>query len=407
MIGHVLYVVLEKSSSRRLIRMVLRELYDGIYSIRTIDWDKRKFDELFQTPRGTSYNSYFIDGGEKKALIDSTDPSRTSELLEDLDEIGVGLDYVISQHAEQDHAGAIPDLLEKYPNATVLGTLACGELLENLLRVPSKSFRSVKDKETLSLGKHQLKFVLTPWVHWPDTMVSYLETGKILFSCDFFGSHIATSKLSIEDKEELLPEAKRYYAHIMMPFASMVRKNLEKIREFEIAMIAPSHGPIISEPSLIIDAYDKWSNGGSHKVLIPYVSMHGSTKMMVEHLTDSLMKLGVEVCPFNLSGADMGDFVVELVDTSIMVVASPTVLTRAHPLVASALYLVNTLRPPIGYVGLIGSYGWGTRIELEIKDLLSNLNIQYLESILVKGLPGGSDFQRLDELAKKIHDKMR
>lgn len=379
--------------------MTAKRIADGVYYTGTIDWDRRTFDELVTLPRGTSYNSYLISGTSATALIDTTEPSRAAELLRTLEEMDADIKYIVSQHAEQDHSGTIPELLEIYPEAEVIGTPACIELLQELLRI-NGNFREVKDGESISLGDRTLRFIVTPWVHWPDTMVTYLEGDGILFTCDFFGSHIATSDI-METPDDFLREAKRYYAHIMMPFSQMVASNLRKISELEVSMMAPSHGPVISEPGLIMDAYDTWTSGGDG-VVIAYTTMHGSTRVMVERLTEKLMELDVSVRPVNVAEHDTGEFLTELVDASVLVVASPTVLTRPHPAIASVLYLVNALRPPLRHVAVMGSYGWGSLIESEVRKLLSNLNVEYLESVLVKGLPVEEDLQRVDELAMKI-----
>ena len=381
--------------------MKARRIADGVYYTGIIDWDRRTFDELVALPRGTSYNSYIVSGSSATALIDSAEPSKSSEFLGIIREMETEIHYIISQHAEQDHSGTIPELLDMYPDAEVLGTPACIELLRELLRIDG-NFRAIEDGETLSLGDRTLRFIVTPWVHWPDTMVTYLEEERILFTCDFFGSHLATSDI-MEVPEGFLREAKRYYAHIMMPFSQMVTSNLRKISDLDISLIAPSHGPLVSIPDLIIDAYTKWTSGGS-KTVIAYTTMHRSTEIMVERLTEKLMELDVSVRPINVAESDTGEFLTELVDALVLVVASPTVLTRPHPAVASALYLVNALRPPLKHIALMGSYGWGTLIESEVKGLLSNLNVKYIEPVLVKGLPREEDLQRIDELAIQIKE---
>ncbi len=239
--------------------MPAREVESGIYSVGAIDWDREFFDELIPLPDGTTYNAYVIRGTEKTALIDTVDPTKGDELIENLKSIGIErLDYIISNHAEQDHSGMIPKLLELYPEARVITNERCEGFLKNLLLIPDERFTSIDDGSTLSLGDKTLKFTFTPWVHWPETMVTYLVEDKILFSCDFFGSHLATSSLFAEEGEKLLESAKRYYAEIMMPFRTAIEKNIEKISELEIAMIAPSHGPIYKDPTFIIDAYKEW-----------------------------------------------------------------------------------------------------------------------------------------------------
>jgi len=204
-----------------------------IYFTGVIDWDRKLFDEIIPLPEGTSYNSYLIQGSEKTALIDTADPSKKAEFLSNVKQTGLNIDYVISHHAEQDHSGLIPDILDLYPEAKVITNPKCRELLIELLLIDEDKFHTVDDGETLSLGDKTLKFFYTPWVHWPETMVSYLEEDKILFSCDFFGSHLATSELYADDKPLVYRAAKRYYAEIMMPFRPFIQKNIEKLNDLQ------------------------------------------------------------------------------------------------------------------------------------------------------------------------------
>ena len=173
-----------------------KEIKSGVYWVGAIDWDRRLFDALVPLPDGTSYNSYLIKGSEKIALIDTVDPTMEQVLINHLDQLGIEhIDYVVAHHAEQDHAGAIPQVLAKYPQAKVVTTPRCKGMLVDLLMISQEKFITVNDRESLSLGDKTLEFIYTPWVHWPETMSTYLKEEKILFSCDFFGSHLATTDL--------------------------------------------------------------------------------------------------------------------------------------------------------------------------------------------------------------------
>ncbi|MCD6282107.1 MBL fold metallo-hydrolase, partial [bacterium] len=227
-----------------------REIKPGIFSVGAIDWDRRLFDELIPLPDGTSYNSYLIVGGDKVALIDTVDPPLGHMLEENLKAAGKpDIDYVVCLHAEQDHSGSIPRVLELHPNARVVTNPKCKGMLIDLLHIPEKRFIEVEDRETLSLGGRTFEFVYTPWVHWPETMTAYLREEKLLFSCDFFGSHLATSDAFVTDRATVYEAAKRYYAEIMMPFRKFIRKHLSTLAKLEINVIAPSHGPAYDEPS--------------------------------------------------------------------------------------------------------------------------------------------------------------
>lgn len=387
--------------------MTPRAIKDEIYWVGFIDWDRRLFDSLIPTPHGTSYNSYLIKGSEKTALIDTVDFGKDKYLLKTLETAGIKkIDYIISNHAEQDHSGSLPIILEKFPDAKIVTNSKCKELLESFLFIPEEKFIVVKDNEEISLGNKTIQFIIAPWVHWPDTMFSYIKEDKILFSCDFLGSHYATSELFVSDEKEVYLSAKRYYAEIMMPFRTMIKKHLERIDNLDIEIIAPSHGALYNNPSFIIEAYKDWSGDSvKNQVVIPYVSMHGSTKVMVDYLSESLTKKGIEIKLFNLEIADAGELLMALVDAATIVVGASTMLVGPHPLAYYATYLVNAVRPKTKFVSIIGSYGWGGNTVEVLKGLISNIKVELIEPVYIKGFPKEIDFKALDNLAESIHDK--
>lgn len=387
--------------------MAVRMIKPGIYSVGAIDWDRRLFDELIPLPDGTTYNAYLVNGGEKTALIDTVDPTKEGELLTNLRKIEVEkIDYVIANHAEQDHSGAIPTILSAYPDAKVVTNEKCKKFLIDLLHIQEDRFEVIEDGDEISLGDKTLRFFITPWVHWPETMVTYLIEDRILFSCDFFGSHLATSELFAEQGEELLRSAKRYYAEIMMPFRANIKKNMEKISSLDMEMIAPSHGPIYKNPDFIISAYEDWiSDRVKNEVVVFYVSMHGSTESMVMHFVDLLMERGIPVKPFNLTKTDVGELAMALVDAATVIVGTPMVLTGPHPSALYAVYLLNILRPKTKFLSVIGSYGWGGKFVEIIKGLLTNVKAELLEPVVVRGCPKEEDLKDLERLADEILEK--
>lgn len=389
--------------------MAVREIKPNIYSVGAIDPDRRLFDELIPLPDGTSYNAYLIKGSEKIALIDTVHPARAQELTTNLRGLGIDeINYVISNHAEQDHSGTIPKVLEIYPDAKVVTNPKCKDMLINLLLIPDERVMTVKDGEAVSLGDKTLEFIYAPWIHWPETMFTYLREDGILFTCDFLGSHLATSDLYAHDEETVYEAAKRYYAEIMMPFRTAIKKNLEKIKDLKVEVIAPSHGPIYDRPDFILNAYKEWvSDEVKNVVVIPYISMYGSTGKMVNYLVSVLIKRGITVKPFNLTKTDIGELAMALVDAATMVIASPTVLVGPHPNVVYAAYLVNLLRPKLRFVSVIGSYGWGGRMVEYIAKMLPNLKVEFIEPVIVKGHPRAEDLKALDGLAEEIHKKHR
>ena len=276
----------------------------------------------------------------------------------------------------------------------------------DLLAIPGEKFIEVQDGEVVSLGDRTLKFIYTPWVHWPETMVTYLAEEKILFTCDFFGSHLATTDMFVTDEGRVHESAKRYYAEIMMPFHTNIEKNLEKLKEYKIDIIAPSHGPMYDKPDFILKLYQSWVFDPPKNIaVIAYVSMHGSTLQMVNYLTEALGTRGVEVKRFDLPVTDIGNLAASLVDAATIIIAAPTVLAGPHPQAVLAAYLANALRPKVKYAAIVGSYLWGGRTEEIIKGMLPNLKVELLNPVLIKGLPRDVDFESLDKLAETIAEK--
>ena len=383
----------------------MRQLKSNVYAVGAIDWDSRLFDKLIPLPDGTSYNSYLVRGNEKVALLDTVDPAMTGVLLDNLVRLGINkIDYVVAHHAEQDHSGSLPDVLLIYPDAKVVTNPKCKGMLIDLLGIEEDKFITVEDGQRLSLGDKTLQFIYTPWVHWPETMSTYLVEDRILFSCDFFGAHLATSSLFVDDDAKVLEDAKRYYAEIMMPFRRQINSNLDKLAEFQKDMIAPSHGPVYDHPELIVEAYKDWvSETVKNEVIVAYVSMHGSTGKMVSHFVEALMDKGITVRQFELSTVDIGKLAMALVDAATVVIATPMVLAGAHPAVVYATFLANALRPKTKFASIIGSYGWGGKMVEQLTGMMSNLKVEILEPVLSKGEPKENDFAAIEKLADDIH----
>ena len=389
--------------------MGTRQIRPGVIPVGALDWDRRLFDELIPLPEGTSYNAYVVKGSTGTALIDTVDPTKEEVLLGNLDGLQLDrLDYIVANHAEQDHSGVIPRVLARFPSAEVVTTAKGKDLLKALLHVPDERIRVVGDRETISLGDRTLEFIHAPWVHWPETMLTYLREERILFSCDLFGSHYATDEPSVEELGRVYWAAKRYYAEIMMPFRGHIQGHLEKIRPLPVEIIAPSHGPVYRRPDLILGAYRDWvSDQVKNEVVIPYVSMHRSTAAMVRHLEKALADREIPALPFNLAVTDIGELAMALVDAATVVLGTPTVLTGPHPAAVYAAYLVKLLKPKTRTMGIIGSYGWGGKMVKDLAGILQGLPVEFLDPVLVKGLPGPEDLKALDGLADRIAEKHR
>ena len=382
-----------------------QEIRPQVGWVGALDWDRRLFDSLIPLPDGTSYNAYLVRGTKKVALIDTVDPSKTEVLMQKLASVPT-IDYLIVQHVEQDHSGSVPAVIERYPQIKVLSSPKAKGMIVDHLGVPEERITPVQDGETLSLGERTLEFIHAPWVHWPETMFTYLREEKVLFSCDFLGSHVATTELLAHDQHRIYPAAKRYYAEIMMPFRSAIQGHLEKLSHYEISLIAPSHGPMHDRPGFILDAYRSWVlDPPKNRVVLPYVSMHGSTGRMVEHLVGALVDRGVSVEPFDMASSDLGSLAMALVDAATVVFATPTVLVGSHPHIVTAAYLSNALRPKLRFGAVVGSYGWGGRAAEQVMGLLGTLKLEWFDPVFVRGVPTAETFAALDRLADAIRQK--
>jgi flavorubredoxin/rubredoxin len=388
--------------------MRARRIADEVWWVGAIDWDRKLFDGLIPLPDGTSYNCYLVRGKNKTALIDTVDPSHKRVLMERLKNLGVStIDYVIANHAEQDHSGSIPYVLASYPMAKVITTPKGKSLLSDLLEIREERILAVQDSNTIDLGEKTLQFLSFPWVHWPETMLTWLPEQKILFPCDLFGSHLAAADLFVSDEGAVIQAAKRYYAEIMMPFRTIIGKNLSRISDLAPEIIAPSHGLVYRKPDLILQAYHGWIQSPPAKsVVVPYLSMHDSTRLMVEHFVEACAERGIGAEQFDLEDADIGKLALALVDAGGIVLGSPMVLGGPHPKVAYAAMLANALQPKAHYLSIIGSFGWGGRLVETLQGLLSGLKAEFIPPVVVRGLPRAKDYAALDALADSFKSKL-
>ncbi|ALV63544.1 MAG: hypothetical protein PWQ95_2191 [Thermococcaceae archaeon] len=385
------------------------KLLDGVYWVGVKDWSRRIFDSLIPLPEGTSYNAYLVVGNEKSALIDTVNPGFERELEEKVSEIlpFEEIDYVVMNHAEPDHAGAIPYIMERNGKALLITTEKGKELAKAYYNVPDERIMVVKDGDEVDLGGKTLRFIEAPWLHWPETMFTYLVEDKVLFPCDFFGAHTAHG-LYDDEVPSIIEYAQRYFGEIMMPFAGMAKRAMEKLKGLEIKMIAPSHGPIYRNPERILKAYESWVKGETReKVLVAYVSMWGSNREMAKELADLLVAKGIDVKVHDLVSADIGELAKDLVDSRAIVLAAPTVLGSAHPLAVYAAYLVKALRPPAKYAVLIGSHGWHGRSIDAILEILKGASLELLGTIDVHARPKEEDYKALHSLADLLAKKVR
>ena len=367
------------------------------------------FDQLIPLPQGTTYNSYLVVGSEKTAIIDTMYPPLIDDFVQTFEKNGIKtIDYIIANHGEQDHSGALPVMLQKFPHAVIVTNAKCKELLMAEHHIAEDKFKVVADKETLTLGDKTLEFYMTPWVHWPDTMFTLVKENEVLFTCDYLGAHHTNGALFADCSEELATSAKRYYAEIMMPYRNFAKKYVSVVEEINPKIVAPSHGPIYKEPKFIIDLYKKWTaDEVEKKVVIPYVSMYNSSFEMAKRLADKVSASGIEVVLADLTKTDEGEIAMELVDAAAAVLACSMVLAGPHPKAVYVAYLMNLIKPKMKYFSILGSYGWGGRLTETIDSLIPMVRAEKLEYIVIKGKPTEDDLKRVDALADELVEKIK
>ena len=387
--------------------MKFQEITNGIYFCGLNDCERKIFDELIPLESGTTYNSYLIKGCEKTALIDTMYPPKTQEYLNNLEENGINhIDYIIANHGEQDHSGSIPALLEKFPNVKIVTNATCKGNIMSMLHVDEDKFIVVKNDDTISLGDKTLKFMISPGVHWPDTMFTYIVEDNAICTCDFLGAHYTSESCFADYSKELEHSAKRYFAEIMMPFRIMCKKYTSQVRALNPNWILPSHGPVYDKNDFILSLYEDWtSDEGKNLIAIPYVSMYGSTEEMVDYLKSKFEDKGIKVVKFDIVTGDLGDLAMALVDATSIIIGSSMVLCSPHPMAANVAYLANLLKPKAKYASFVGSYGWGGNLFGKLTEMLSGLKFETIEPILVKGKPTQEDFAKLDEMANEFITK--
>ncbi len=387
------------------------EICPNVFWVGVEDWNRKVFDALIPLPYGTSYNSYLIVGKNKTALIDTVNPGFEDVLMNKISQIIPleRLDYVVMNHAEPDHASGIPTIMKAANNAKVVATQLGVNMAGVFFDVPADRSMIVKEGDTLELGDKTLKFIEAPWLHWPETMFTFGVEDSVLFPCDFFGAHIASDRLYADEvSAPLLPEAKRYYSEIMMPFAASAREALAKVKPLNPKIIAPSHGPVFRNPRPIIEAYEKWTTGPlEKKVVVVYVSMWGSTQALERIITETIASEGIEAVSYNLTVADISHVLRELVDSSAVVIGTPTVLGGAHPLAIYATELVASFGVRGKVAAVFGSFGWGGGAARRIKARLEQGGFQVLDVLEIRGPPKPEHVEKAVALGKIVAEKVR
>jgi flavorubredoxin len=335
----------------------------GIHWIGAMHPELRIFDDLFPTEHGTTYNSYLVQGSEKIAIIDTVKIKFVDQFMDKVKSLvdPAKVDYIIVNHSEGDHSGSLSTLLDYCPNAVVVSTQAAKNFVGNMIHKPFQS-RTVKDGETLDLGGRTLRFIIAPFLHWPDTMFTRLEEENILFSCDAFGAHYCNTKSMFNDELDDFTSAREFYFDCLMrPFKDKVLSAVEKIRHDVIDMICPSHGPIVrKDPWRIIEQYENWSKPTSFgkKVVVFYISPHGSTEKMAKALAAGAAYDGIEIASYHIVGLSDSELRKLMEEADALVFGVPTINRDVPKPMWDVLAYLSTVKLKTNIAAVFGSYGW-------------------------------------------------
>lgn len=355
------------------------QVVEGVHWVGVRHPDLKVFDDLFPTRNGTTYNSYLIQGTEKTVLIDTVKEPFADEFFtkvgEHIDPAKV--DIVVVNHTEPDHSGAVAQVLEKNPDVLIYCSKAAENFLKQLL---NRSFNSVivNDGDELDLGGKTLRFVIAPYLHWPDTIFTYLVEDELLFSCDAFGAHYCPDKLFDDEINEFYTDFHFYFDCIVRPFKDKVRDALKKCEGLPIKMVCPSHGPIRrSSGQFAIESYARWcaapSETGKPKALMAVLSSHGNTRDMAKVIETELFAQGLDVTTFALSDMREDDYRDALEHADVLLIGTPTIQRDAPPHVWHALSLISSVTPKAKLGAVFGSFGWSGEAVKMVEQRLTGL----------------------------------
>jgi flavorubredoxin len=384
------------------------QLKDDIYWVGAIDWNVREFHG-YTTSRGTTYNAYLVRG-EKTALVDTVKAGFFPEMLSRIESImdPADIDYLIVNHAEMDHSGAIPLFMERVPNVQLIATDHCIKALERHYR-QDLPIQKVRTGDEISLGNKTLQFLEAYMLHWPDSMFTYIKEDCILMPNDGFGQHYASYHRFDDENplESVMEEAAKYFGNILMPLAPLIPPLLKKVKKMGIPidMIAPSHGIIWrSYPDKIIQAYTDWSKGiADDRVLIIYDTMWQSTETMAKAISQGISAAGVENKLIHVRKNHRSDIMKEILSSKILVIGSPTINEGIFPTVAELLIYLKGLRPLKKKGVAFGSYGWGGEAIPAINDAMKAIGFEVIDpGLSVMYVPGEEDLENCVALGEKI-----
>lgn len=395
--------------------MILSELNKGIYYVGVNDRTSSLFESLWSLPAGVSYNSYIVKG-DKTALIDTVHISKAKNFIANI-KTAIGdspIDYVVINHMEPDHSGAIDYIVKSFPDVTMVGNKKTIEMVEGFYGSISNT-KVINDGDVLDLGDGKsLKFVITPMVHWPETMMTFEQSSSTLFSGDAFGCFGALNGGVIDaecDVESYIPEMYRYYAAIVAKYGTFVIKAIEKLKGLRINRICPTHGPVWQDYMMhVIDLYDRLAHfTPQNGAVIVYGSMYGNTEDIAELIARELTVNGVSVRMHNIATADLSVVLADIMRFKGLIIGAPTYNSSIFPPIQNLIEAIVSRGIKNRVLSTFGSYTWGPGISVKIEKSFESLNydtvsckIEMKQSILDNDL-----YNRIEEFAKVFAEKVK
>lgn len=395
--------------------MILSELNKGIYYVGVNDRTSSLFESLWSLPAGVSYNSYIVKG-DKTALIDTVHISKAKNFIGNI-KTAIGdspIDYVVINHMEPDHSGAIDYIVKSFPDVTIVGNKKTIEMVEGFYGSISNT-KVINDGDVLDLGDGKsLKFVITPMVHWPETMMTFEQSSSTLFSGDAFGCFGALNGGVIDaecDVESYIPEMYRYYAAIVAKYGTFVIKAIEKLKGLRINRICPTHGPVWQDYMMhVIDLYDRLAHfTPQNGAVIVYGSMYGNTEDIAELIARELTVNGVSVRMHNIATADLSVVLADIMRFKGLIIGAPTYNSSIFPPIQNLIEAIVSRGIKNRVLSTFGSYTWGPGISVKIEKSFESLNydtvsckIEMKQSILDNDL-----YNRIEEFAKVFAEKVK
>lgn len=387
-------------------------LTENIHWVGYRDWTVRDFHS-YHTSRGSTYNSYLISD-QKKVLVDTVKAPYVSHLLSNINAV-LGeekLDYIILNHGEPDHAGSISELVRQFPQAVLVCTDRCRKILGRYHDTGEWNFSIVKSGDRLEIGERVLEFLETPMVHWPDSMFTYSARDRILFSMDAFGQHFVSSgRFDDEvDLTEVMQEAKKYYANILMLYGKQIKRVLNQAAEYDIGLIAPSHGIIWRRHvDRILERYRDWVDlKVKARVLVLYDSMWESTRIMAQSLIRGVMEKGVEAKLIWVRSSGLTEIATEVLDSSVLAIGSATLNKGMMPAMGAVLTYLKGLEPAGKKVQIFSSTGWGKGAAEAMTEQLRDSKMEIIgEPLKVFWRPDDKELEKCVRAGYQLADMAR